>query len=325
MTSFNSVEETFSIYSINIGGGIRDKQKLKRIEDFLEKEKPDVLCLQEIKAAQESRAEESNPWFLKRLERRGYMGYIQWKTRTELREEMREKRKEELKRQVRETPNRPIASLIPENSTANGGLITLISNKWRGKAYQIRLRNERTLITRVEIREDLEFILVNVYAPADGAAPNNDFFVDLTKNLKEVMNGENKGKERKLIVTGDMNNVLDPEVDKLTPPKKKSNHNGMIKLLQELNLRDIWRKTHKQSKQFTCRKVKSGGEIQMSRIDRFYTSNEINSLKCQATISEFQKELSAEHAMIALKIKERFKPRGYDHSKYKRATRPRFD
>ena len=121
--------------------------------------------------------------------------------------------------------------------------------------------NGRFIIIDIKIENQL-YTIANIYGP------NNDdpeFFQQFGENLLDF-SGEN------IILAGDFNLVLEVEKDK--QGGNTTTHNNALqeldKIIQNLDLGDIWRDLNSESKRFTWRRRKPNIQC---RLDFFLISN----------------------------------------------------
>lgn len=123
----------------------------------------------------------------------------------------------------------------------------------------------RALEIRIQV-EETELTLVNVYAPNDD---NPNFFQAVFKSLTQI-------DPKEIILGGDMNLVLDLELDK--DGGRCVTHCNAQRVLkaymQELNLIDAWRLRHPEDKVFTWRGKRGNEDIRV-RLDYFLVSESL--------------------------------------------------
>ena len=130
--------------------------------------------------------------------------------------------------------------------TNAGGVLIALEKNFEYKCHKdISDSQGRYVILDLEIIGVARFLLINLYAPNDDD-PN--FFENL---FNTVENSDTKN----LILVGDWNLVLDFNID--THNYKKENNTKaketVLKYIEKLDLIDIWRKTHDNTKGFTWR------------------------------------------------------------------------
>ena len=106
----------------------------------------------------------------------------------------------------------------------------------------------RYIIAKVNIAEEQLFV-INIYAPNKGA--EQELFIrNLGANLIS------KTDITKIIIAGDWNGSLFPKDKSGGLPWKETNYrNSIVDLMDGLDLVDIYRKLHPNTKAFTSRKV----------------------------------------------------------------------
>ena len=157
-------------------------------------------------------------------------------------------------------------------------------------------RDGRYIIVKVNIRDEHLFV-INIYAPNKGA--EQELFIrNLGANLISKTGITN------IIIGGDWNGALFPK-DKFGGIlwKKTNYRNSIIALMGELDLVDIYRKLHPNTKAFT---YESKSLKIKSRIDYFLVSNTI---AANAKRAEIRPSIAPDHKAIFLssEIQEEFK------------------
>ena len=115
--------------------------------------------------------------------------------------------------------------------------------------------NNRLMLT-IE-KEGQLFTLINIYGPNKD---DPEFYKQLLLKINE--------KENMVIIAGDFNLILNPEVDfvnyaNLNNPKARDE---VLNLIIETNLIDVWRELNLEKKQFTWRRKSTN---QKARLDFF--------------------------------------------------------
>ncbi|TRM55264.1 Endonuclease/exonuclease/phosphatase, partial [Schizophyllum amplum] len=161
-----------------------------------------------------------------------------------------------------------INSPNPENPGAKEG-VTVILNRERTNVHDVRhhvLIPGRAIIVSIAWHAKLTFTYLAVYAP-NNRKENEEFWdrlytIILSNNripLPDAMGGDL--------------NVVEDALDKL--PMKRD-HGGAVQALQRLvnalQLRDIWREQNLGRTTYTCRQASTGSQ---SRIDRIYASQDV--------------------------------------------------
>ena len=129
--------------------------------------------------------------------------------------------------------------------------------------------NGRLIALTCEI-EGNEFVLLNIYAPTkDKNTMQNNFLNYLHSTIE-------KYSDKNLIIGGDFNVCLNPELDKIGGRYEvQSNYcKKLINLLEEYSLIDIWRLRNLTLKQYTRRDRSSLGLVQ-ARLDYWFVSTNL--------------------------------------------------
>jgi exonuclease III len=138
-------------------------------------------------------------------------------------------------------------------STNARGVITIIPTKYVDNCkIQYRDLDGRLLIIELKINETT-YYLINIYAPS--CNNENEKLNFLTKLKKEIT----PLKDTNLILGGDWNIVLDPDVDKkggneLEKHKHNKYRKSLLELIEEFDLNDCWRQHHPNKRQYTWRR-----------------------------------------------------------------------
>ena len=135
---------------------------------------------------------------------------------------------------------------ISGKDTNAGGVMIIIEDNFEFEIYNKIVDSEgRFIILDIEFMGVARLLLVNLYAPNEDD-PN--FFKDIFSRLED-------SDTKNLIIVGDWNLVLD--FDKDTINYKKHNNPKSRKIVQQyidkLDLLDIWRTTHDNTRQYTWR------------------------------------------------------------------------
>ena len=147
----------------------------------------------------------------------------------------------------------------------------------------------RILISKLKIFEET-FFIVNIYAPTDYREQN-----EFIKNLSEFL--VRKMDTPRLIIAGDWNCTLS-KADKSGGVvwKSTSYRDAVSKLMNELNLIDIYRKLHPNTKYFT---YESKTINLKSRIDFILVSR---SISIEVQTAEIRMSIAPDHKATFLKI-----------------------
>ena len=191
----------------------------------------------------------------------------------------------------------------------------LIANEWGYKAYfssfnsrsrgvaiffqnnfEFKILNSfhdnsgNVLILNIEL-EKLTFLLVCLYGP------NKDepvFYQDLlTKILKYSTSN--------IVIVGDWNVTLNPELDcknykNINNPRAR---NEVLRIMNELNLYDVWREENLEEKLFTWKRKLEVDKIQMGRLDFFLLSENVLKYSCSENIVPGYR---TDHSLIELTL-----------------------
>ncbi len=145
----------------------------------------------------------------------------------------------------------------------------------------------------VEINSQ-NYFLLNIYAPTkDHAIEQNIFLTKITDILKE-------NSEKNIIIGGDFNTPLNPNVDQQTGrPVTQSVYSKMLnEMMKSLELDDIWRIHNPDALRFTHRQNTKAG-ISHSRLDFFLTSRNLCYMIREAGIHS---GIHSDHSMVKILI-----------------------
>ena len=180
------------------------------------------------------------------------------------------------------TGARGVAILIPSH------IKTIIHNIEVGP-------NGRLLLLDITIN-DIDYALLNVYAPTkDHTTDQNEFSSQLLEMLL-------KYSDKNIIVGGDLNTVLDPNIDKCGGKVEKlSNYaKSLMDIMDTLDLTDIWRIRNPDSKRYTHRQKTKAGIVH-SRIDFFLTSTSLTYNILETNICA---GLQSDHSIIQICVSD---------------------
>ena len=150
--------------------------------------------------------------------------------------------------------------------------------------------NGRYILAKGEFDQQ-DITLLNVYAPTADKACEQQTFLDKLLPVLEN-NYEN------LVLGGDLNTYLE-DIDKFGTSKTQSKFASRLKnIMSELQLIDIWRITHEDSKRYTWRKKSKLG-LQQSRLDYFLIAE---SLIYRISKCEIQYAVYSDHSPVQLQI-----------------------
>ena len=118
------------------------------------------------------------------------------------------------------------------------------------------------LFLDIEINQK-HFVLVNIYGP------NRDEPAFYSAILTKILTLANHN----IILVGDWNLLLNPQIDGLNYKhinNPKARHE-VLKLMNDLNLFDVWREENVDSKLFTWSRKLASGSVKMGRLDFFFS------------------------------------------------------
>ena len=142
--------------------------------------------------------------------------------------------------------------------------------------------------------DDNPFLLKNLYAPTkDHCDAQLNFLQHFTDTLEQLDN-------KNLIIGGDLNTYLNPELDKKGGNIENASKyaSGLKRVIEEYNLSDIWRLRNPSDLKFTRRENSRGGLVQ-ARLDYFLISNNVTS---QVSNCSIKPGLKSDHSIIKLTI-----------------------
>ena len=149
-------------------------------------------------------------------------------------------------------------------------------------------REVRYIILEIEIPQVVTFLLINVYVP-------NDEKVKFTEKLFNIIDSfENNN----IIIVGDWNSVLDPEMDTkfYTNTQKSKMTKELSNYMRRKGLLDIWRMNHPQLKKFTWARR---NPTKLGHLDYFLMSDTLLPLYADSYIKPSYK---SDHSPIGLDI-----------------------
>ena len=177
------------------------------------------------------------------------------------------------------------------------GVAILFKNSFEFKIIDQYADNDgNVLILKLQINSQ-EILLACLYGP------NRDeplFYQDL---LRRILNFTTPN----IIVVGDWNIILNPEIDcknykNLNNPKARLE---VLRLMNDLNLFDVWRDENLEKRQYTWKRKLQGGEIQMGRLDYFLISENLLSYSCEEKIcTGYRTDHSRVEIVLNFEIKE---------------------
>ena len=176
-----------------------------------------------------------------------------------------------------------------ETNSGGGGVLIALANNFEYKCHKEIIDNQgRYVILEIELVGVARFLLVNLYAPNED---DPTFFENI---FKIIENSDTKN----LILVGDWNLVMNYEMDTLNY-KKINNIKAREKPLtyiEKLNLIDIWRHTHENTKRYTWRQ---NFYRKMARLDFFLISETLLDIYANSKIKPSYK---SDHFPIQLEI-----------------------
>ena len=158
----------------------------------------------------------------------------------------------------------------------------------------------RFLLLQIKLN-DKTFVLVNVYAPTKDKKQMQIEFLDYVQS--KVVDHVDKS----ILIGGDFNICLDPNIDKIGGTKENVSESAqlLLSIIEELNLMDIWRILNTDAKLFTRREMSRNGLVQ-SRLDFWLTSNDIlYDLQSQAIKPGLKSDHSIVNILLSLKDTQR--------------------
>ena len=180
-------------------------------------------------------------------------------------------------------------SVFSSYSSNSRGVAILFNNNFEFKLKRTLKDNSGNFIMAIIDIDQKEYLFVNIYGPN---RDDPDFYNNLKKKI-ENLNIDH------IIMAGDFNLVLDPNKDY---NNYKHTHNTksrqvVEKIIDNLNLNDIWREFNPELPRFTWRRCKP---FQQARLDFFLISDTIMSLVKDADIEYGYR---TDHSEIRLELK----------------------
>ena len=150
----------------------------------------------------------------------------------------------------------------------------------------------RYIIVKAVI-QDKTYVLINIYAPK-----KDKDLINFLKNLFAILQKENLESEENIIIGGDFNCPLNPELDKKGGVllQRKSVTNCIECLQSQLDLVDIWRIKNPDTKSFTW--SKKSPRI-FCRLDYYLISNNLFDM---VRLTEIIPAVRKDHDAILLEI-----------------------
>ena len=190
-------------------------------------------------------------------------------------------------------------------STQSAGVAILINSKCKIESKRIWGDEEgRCIVIELTVKER-SILLVNVYGPN---RDDPDFFIN-------TINAISKTQISEVMVMGDFNVVLDPELDRkdkknYTPKSQKS----ILEFMEEAELVDLWRIRNPDSKIYSwCRKKTNSIEIIGSRIDYVLMSMSMCNIVEDITYTYGYK---TDHSLLKFILEIKDMPRGPGYWKF---------
>uniref|UniRef100_A0A8C6S5T9 exodeoxyribonuclease III n=1 Tax=Neogobius melanostomus TaxID=47308 RepID=A0A8C6S5T9_9GOBI len=173
-------------------------------------------------------------------------------------------------------------------ATNKRGVITLIHKNLPLTVISTHKDKEGRYIFVKGVLHGENVLLGNVYAPN---LQDDEFYAELLGALVDMECGN-------VILAGDFNCVLCPELDRLPPHSVLTkNSKALLQILSELNLVDVWRHYNPLVKHFTFH---SNPHLSASRIDYIFISKNICQLAEQVNIGPIG---LSDHAPVSLSMK----------------------
>ena len=169
------------------------------------------------------------------------------------------------------------------------GVAILIKNNFEFKALRSKSdRNGNYLFLEALVENQHKILFCNIYAPNTDSP---EFFEELFQNIDDF-NNEN------LVICGDYNLVLDPELD-LYNYVHLNNPQARMKLLEyieEKDLIDAYRQFYPETRRYTWRRT---APLKQSRLDFFLISN---SLLRSTSSCDIEPGYRTDHSVIILSL-----------------------
>ena len=173
-------------------------------------------------------------------------------------------------------------------TSSRRGVATIIKNHVPFQQTKTIVDKEGRFVLVLGKIENVEITLINIYYPPDEKAQFMNEMIDLIVTQGKGM----------VIIGGDLNLVLNPNVDSTAGIKHKSEKNANIlrRACKELGMIDVWRTLHPRTKDYT---YYSNRHSTYNRLDYFlmFKKDMINITKC--TIGTIT---LSDHAKLTLKV-----------------------
>ena len=165
--------------------------------------------------------------------------------------------------------------------------------------------NGRICVVKVN-KHDKEITIVNIYAPNED---DPSFFKEVLRVISEIDSVE-------LMLVGDFNLVLDPELDRLDKRRyAPQSFKVLDQTIDELDLTDSWRVRNPEVKRYswTRKKRTNSTEISASRMDFALLSTGLNN---KVNNVQYKYGYQTDHAMYYIEINTDVEPRGPGYWKF---------
>ena len=182
--------------------------------------------------------------------------------------------------------------IFSHGTSQSRGTAILIHNEIEVKIHQqIIDKDGRYIILDIEF-DGTRYTIGNFYAPTRDNEKDQIRNLEIFKNAIATLDSTN------IILGGDFNLYLDPDLDK-GPYIKDSNdndnyRNDLTSLLEALDMVDIWRIKHPEDKKFTWHQGKKS-----SRLDYFFISEHLENIITETNISP---GIRTDHSLISITL-----------------------
>lgn len=151
----------------------------------------------------------------------------------------------------------------------------------------------RSLILTIQ-KENIKYTIINVYAPT------KDHNIEQMNFINTLITKIRKYNTQNLIIGGDFNTVLNPDIDKsggITAEKQSDYAQKILEMMEEFNIVDVWRILNPNTKRFTRRQT---NPLIQSRIDYFLISANLLNLIENCNI---EPSIKSDHSLISIDFK----------------------
>ena len=182
--------------------------------------------------------------------------------------------------------------LISSGSSNAKGTAILFNPKFKCDITKVLCDHDGRYVVCNLQKNNINYTICNVYAPNDDSPK---FFHSLFKTIEKVAT-EN------VIIGGDFNLTLNPQIDRLDSKENSNNHQAakfVNAFMEEFKLCDVWRDRNKGTKRYSWFKNGRISNLSASRIDFFLTSYGLSSKVTDAVITGTNK---SDHSLITLEI-----------------------